>query len=153
MIGVINNKRCYKYIDKKYVDITQPSLYTWTTIIPTASGNGAYGEAITAPVVLKPGVGYTQTFIGIGAFDNEFDDNAVGTYLKTKFVRALMGVYKTTQHITPDVFNLVPLQNFSPSSDINWSKSVHEIDLQLYRKYKLSKEEIDFIENNVKEMV
>lgn len=39
-----------------------------------------------------------------------------------------------------------------PHSDIDWSKSVHEIDLQLYRKYGLDEKEIAFIESHVKEM-
>lgn len=38
------------------------------------------------------------------------------------------------------------------NSDIDWSKSIAEIDQQLYRKYNLSAEEIMFIEENVKEM-
>ena len=45
----------------------------------------------------------------------------------------------------------VPMQNFTDNSDIDWSKSISEIDQQLYRKYGLS-EEINFIETNVKEM-
>ena len=73
--------------------------------------------------------------------------------IKAKMVRALLGILKTTQDVTPDKWKYVPIQDFTEFSDIDWKKSVHEIDLQLYRKYKLSKEEIDFIENNVKEMV
>ena len=65
----------------------------------------------------------------------------------------MLGVLKITQHLTPSVWKYVPLQDFTASSDIDWTKSVHDIDLQLYRKYGLSKEEIDFIETNVKEMV
>ena len=74
-------------------------------------------------------------------------------YISTKFVRALLGILKTTQDLTPDKWKYVPLQDFSDKSDIDWSKSIHEIDLQLYRKYGLSSEEIDFIEANVKEMI
>ena len=47
---------------------------------------------------------------------------------------------------------MIPLQDFTPASDIDWSKSIHEIDLQLYKKYGLSDEEINFIETHVKEM-
>lgn len=65
----------------------------------------------------------------------------------------MLNVLKITQHLTPDVWKYVPLQDFTPSSDIDWSKSIHEIDLQLYRKYGLSEDEIAFIEENVKEMV
>ena len=74
------------------------------------------------------------------------------TYLKTKFFRALLGIKKVTQHCPPSVWAMIPLQDFTPASDIDWSKSIHEIDLQLYRKYGLDEKEIAFIESHVKEM-
>ena len=46
----------------------------------------------------------------------------------------------------------MPLQDFTANSDIDWSKSVHERDEQLYQKYGLSENEVNFIETNVKEM-
>jgi len=46
----------------------------------------------------------------------------------------------------------VPLQDFIPSSDIDWTKSIPEIDQQLYAKYELDQTEIEFIETKVKEM-
>jgi type II restriction enzyme len=73
--------------------------------------------------------------------------------LKTKFARFQLGILKATQAITPEKWKYVPLQDFTSKSDIDWTKSVHEIDLQLYKKYGLSKEEKDFIETHVKEMV
>ena len=73
-------------------------------------------------------------------------------YIKTKFVRALLGILKTTQDITPEKWKYVPLQDFTSSSDINWSTSIGDIDKQLYKKYNLSDEEINFIETKVKEM-
>ena len=63
-----------------------------------------------------------------------------------------MSVLKVTQDNTPGKWAYVPIQTFGFSSDIDWSKSIHEIDLQLYKKYGLNQEEIDFIEKNVKEM-
>ena len=50
------------------------------------------------------------------------------------------------------VFGFIPLQDFTANSAINWSKSIPEIDQQLYKKYKLSKEEIAFIEHMIKPM-
>ena len=64
----------------------------------------------------------------------------------------MLGILKITQHNHKGTWKYVPLQDFTPSSDIDWSKSIHEIDLQLYRKYGLSVEEIEFIETHVKEM-
>ena len=64
----------------------------------------------------------------------------------------MLYVLKVTQNNPKDTWKYVPLQDFTEKSDIDWTKSVHEIDEQLYKKYKLSQEEIDFIETNVKEM-
>lgn len=74
-------------------------------------------------------------------------------YLKTKFARALLGIMKTTQNNQSKmVWSKIPLQNFTNSSNIDWSASIVNIDKQLYKKYNLSDEEINFIETKVKEM-
>ena len=73
-------------------------------------------------------------------------------YLKTKFSRLLHGIAKSSHDAARKTYKFIPLQNFSNDSDIDWSQSIAEIDQQLYRKYKLSEEEIMFIEENVKEM-
>jgi len=73
-------------------------------------------------------------------------------YVKTKFARALLGVFKTTQDLTPSKWECIPLQDFSEMSDIRWNTPVYEIDGQLYRKYSLSEDEIRFIETNVQGM-
>ena len=54
--------------------------------------------------------------------------------------------------VTQEVFCYVPLQDFTAQSDIDWSKSVAEIDQQLYKKYNLTPDEIDFIESMIKPM-
>ena len=59
---------------------------------------------------------------------------------------------KVTQDNKQKVWVNIPVQDFTSNSDIDWSKSIPEIDQQLYRKYGLSEEEINFIETNVKEM-
>jgi hypothetical protein len=120
--------------------------------LPSGNGNGTFGEPLTAPVIGIPEVGSTETFISIGSFDTENEAMNLLKYLKCKFTRAMLNVLKITQHLTPDVWKYVPLQDFTASSDIDWSKSVHDIDLQLYRKYGLDEKEIEFIESHVKEM-
>ena len=64
----------------------------------------------------------------------------------------MLDVLKITQDNTRPTWRLVPLQNFTNESDIDWSKSIPEIDQQLYRKYGLEDDEIEFIESHVKEM-
>ena len=96
---------------------------------------------------------HTQTFVSIGEFDTQYQAESLAKYLKTKFARALLGIMKTTQNNQSKVtWSKIPLQDFTPNSDIDWSKSIHEIDLQLYRKYGLDEKEIEFIESHVKEM-
>ena len=63
-----------------------------------------------------------------------------------------MGEVKVTQDLNADKWKYVPLQNFTPTSDIDWSKPVADIDQQLYKKYGLTPDEIRFIETHVKEM-
>ena len=64
----------------------------------------------------------------------------------------MLGVLKITQDNTKNKWKYVPLQDFTSSSDIDWSKSITEIDQQLYKKYGLTEKEIQFIETHVKEM-
>ena len=73
-------------------------------------------------------------------------------FVKTKFCRALLGVLKITQDNNREAWRMIPNQDFTPASDINWSKSIPEIDRQLYAKYGLDAAEIEFIETHVKEM-
>lgn len=64
----------------------------------------------------------------------------------------MLGIKKVTQNMTGDTWSEVPVQDFTESSDIDWSKSVAEIDQQLYKKYGLSEDEINFIETKVQAM-
>ena len=64
----------------------------------------------------------------------------------------MLGILKATQSNTKDKWRFVPLQDFSESSDIDWSLPVPQIDKQLYAKYDLSDDEIEFIESHVKAM-
>lgn len=94
----------------------------------------------------------TDSLITIGAFDTEEAAVNCRKYVLTKFLRYLVSTLKNSQNVTQIVYGYVPLQNFTESSDIDWSKSVAEIDQQLYKKYNLSDEEIAFIESMIKPM-
>ena len=63
-----------------------------------------------------------------------------------------VGYKKVTQNNKKDTWEYVPLQDFSKNSDIDWSKSIKEIDQQLYKKYGLNENEIKFIEEKIKPM-
>ena len=151
ILGRENNERVYKYVRRDYIN-TVSNLDKYKIFLPKANGVGALGEILSMPILSDPMIGATETFLSIGAFEQKAEAEAALKYIKTKFARVLLGVLKTTQDITPEKWKCVPLQDFTHSSDIDWSTSIAEIDKQLYKKYNLSSEEIDFIETKVKEM-
>lgn len=121
-------------------------------MLPAANGSGALGESLATPLIGQPFIGHTETFISIGPFDSNQEAEAALSYIKTKYARCMLGILKITQHNSPEKWAYVPLQDFTPNSDIDWSQSVADIDKQLYSKYGLDENEIDFIETHVKEM-
>lgn len=152
ILGRENNERVYKFIRRDYVNFVK-NLDKYKIFIPKANGIGSFGEVLSSPIIAEPGQGSTETFLSIGICDTQSEVESVLKFIKGKFARALLGIKKTTQDITPEKWKFVPLQDFTTSSDIDWSKSITEIDQQLYKKYGLNEKEIEFIETHVKEMV
>ena len=150
--GLINNKRVWRYLPLKYFDLTHENLLKWKVLVTRVNGIGILGEVLSSPVVCGPRKGFTQTFLGIGAFGSEEEAENCLKYLKTKFCRTMLGVLKITQMNNKDVWKYVPLQDFTSSSDIDWNKSIAEIDEQLFDKYGLDEQERNFIRTKVKEM-
>lgn len=156
IIGLVNNSRTFKYINSKYLE-NHKNTGLFKVVLPKSNGSGALGEVVPTqligqPLVCEPNTGYTQSFISIGAYETKLEANSCYNYLNTKFARTMLGVLKVTQDNNKAVWNFVPNQNFTSDSDIHWTKSIKEIDQQLYKKYKLSKEEIEFIEKMIKPM-
>lgn len=149
--GLYHNKRVYKYIKKNYIKTTL-NFDKYKLFIPKSAGPGIFGEALSPFTIGEPYIGSTSTFMSIGCFNTLYEVENCMKYIKTKFSRAMLGTLKSTRDNPPAVWKNIPLQDFTESSDIDWSKSVSEIDQQLYKKYNLSQEEIDFIETHVKEM-
>lgn len=151
ILGRYKNDRVYRWIRKDYVN--EPYAHNkYRVVLPKANGSGAIGEVLSTPLIGKPLIGFTQTFISIGSFDNREEAENCLRYVKSKFARTMLGILKITQDNPKDKWQKVPLQDFTQNSDITWSKSISEIDQQLYKKYNLSKEEIAFIEEKVQPM-
>lgn len=152
ILGLVSNKREYRYIDPKYIDTNHKNLKKFKVVVPASNGSGVIGEVLSTPLIGAPLIGFTQSFISFGSFDTDDEASALLSYIKTKFARTMLGTLKITQHNHKGTWVNVPLQDFTSSSDIDWSQSVAGIDVQLYKKYGLSDEEIEFIETHVKEM-
>jgi hypothetical protein len=149
--GIVNGNRVYRYIPKNYIRGPE-NFEKYKVLLPNANGSGALGEVFSTPLIGTPLIGHTQTFLSIGNFDHIDEAEACMKYIKGKFARAMLGIMKVTQSNARPMWKHVPLQNFTAASDIDWSQSIAEIDQQLYAKYGLSPDEIDFIESHVKEM-
>lgn len=150
MLSKSKSGRIYRYVLRKYLQ-DNPYIDTYNVIIPESNGIGAF-EPFSTPLILGPGATVTDTFLSIGTMTSEQEANAILSYLKTKFLRVMLGVRKVTQHNPKSTWIYVPMQDFTSSSDINWASPIPEIDKQLYAKYGLSVEEIQFIESHVPEM-
>ena len=119
----------------------------WKVIVSMAYGEGGetrdYPRMIMGrPIVTPPKSACTETYLVVGAYETETEAKNLETYLKTKFLRFLVGLRKNTQHITRDRFYFVP----SLSMKRTWT------DKKLYTHFDLSADEIAFIESMIRPM-
>lgn len=152
VIGLLKGKRVRRFIPYDALNKNHEGAMAYKVLLPRANGSGVFGEVFSTPMLGVPMLISTDTFLEVGHFDNSLEAENLLKYVKTKFFRAMVGVKKTAVFNYKDAFTFVPQQNWSADSDIDWSKSIPEIDQQLYKKYALSQEEIDFIETRVKAM-
>lgn len=157
ILGRYGTQRCWRFIKRRYINdvINLDKHKVFVSMSDGAAGtvgNPVPARIMGVPILAEKGDGATITFISIGDFETEEEASNCLKYLKSKFARALLSVLKVTQHITPNKWAHVPKQNFTSNSDINWNTSIKNIDKQLYKKYNLADEEVEFIETYIKEM-
>jgi site-specific DNA-methyltransferase (adenine-specific) len=122
-------------------------LSLWKVLISRGYGEGGeareYPRMITGkPIVAPPQSACTETYIVIGAYETEAEARHLDAYLRTRFLRFLVGLRKNTQDITKDRFSFVPALPMSRT----WT------DEKLYAHFELTKDEIAFIESMVRPM-
>ncbi len=106
------------------------------------AGEGFPHQIINKPFIGEPYSCCTETYLQIGCFDDKQTAENVISYIRTKFFRFLVMLKKNTQNGTRGVYQFVPMQDFSKP----WT------DEELYAKYGLTQEEIDFIESMIRPM-
>lgn len=98
----------------------------------------------------RPGEICSNALIAIGSFSSELEAKNLQKYTLTKFFRFMVGVKKVSQVLTSNVYHFVPIQDFTSNSDIDWEDSVQNIDVQLYKKYNFTSEQINYVESKIK---
>lgn len=147
----------FGWVSKDIIPKNQQVVKYNKVFIPKAGGSGNDPIVLGKPFYGEPNSVCSYTYLVIGynqdkhLLNKEDCDNII-KYIRSRFFRYLVSIKKKTQDNPRDVFQFVPLQDFTSSSDIDWSQSVADIDRRLYKKYGLDKEEIDFIERTIKPM-
>lgn len=107
------------------------------------SGSDSFPHSIlSTPFYGAPYTVCNQTYLVIGPFLNKDECNNVLSYIKTRFFRFMVLLKKNSQDAMREVYSFVPLQDFSKP----WT------DEELYKKYGLTDEEIQFIESMIRPM-
>ncbi len=142
-----------RYISKSKVSKGVEIMEHYKAFISKSAGDpDTDTKVIGVPFFGDKGCVCTDTFFPIGCFDTKEEAENLCKYLKTVFVRYLINVLKSSQNVTQIVYRFVPIQDFTNSSDIDWSKSISEIDEKLFKKYELLPDEIAHIKSTIKPM-
>lgn len=135
----------YGWIKESDIYKNKQALNINKIYIPNAGGSGNDAIVLGKPFYGEPGSVCSVTYLVIG-FNGEFSSKEIAenviSYINTRFFRYLVSIKKRTQHTSRDVFQFVPLQSWSKP----WT------DEELYKKYNLSKDEIEYIESKIKPM-
>ena len=116
----------------------------WKVLMTAVQGTSAAVETqfLSRPLIAAPGEACTETYLVAGRFKDAQSAERFAAYLRTRFVRFLVSLRKATQHATRDVYKFVP----DLPMDRVWT------DTLLYKRYRLTADEIAFVESHVREM-
>lgn len=152
-----HNIKLYRFGEDAYIKSSQIEKNSkwssqWKVLVSKASpGGDEYPHSIVSkPIISEPSSVCTETYLVIQVVSTKQEAKNLSAYIQTRFFRFMMSLVKNTQNISRACYAFVPLQDLSKKSDIDWSKSIAEIDTQLYEKYGLNKSEIAFIESMIK---
>ena len=143
------------YVEYAIISAHSHWVNKWKIFTPRANNVGTkLNDDNLNSFIGAPNTICTEAYIVIGGDMNLRckECGCISKYLKTKFVRYLHSLAKASHDATSKTYRFIPMQDFTKESDIDWSKSIPEIDAQLYAKYGLTAEEIDFIKSKIKPM-
>jgi Eco57I restriction-modification methylase len=131
------------WVERSKIPMNAAWVEDWKVLMTAVQGTSAAVETkfLSKPIIAGPGTACTETYLVAGRFDSEVDALRYAKYLRTRFVRFLVSLRKSTQHATRDVYSFVP----DLPLDTEWT------DVKLYEQYGLTGDEIAFIESQVAE--
>ena len=138
------NKRMVGYVERDAIRKNSDLIDAWKVLVPKAYGAGeSYPHQILGKeIVASPPSSCTQTYLTISPFKSEEEALSFASYYRTRFFRFLVSVRKITQDALKSTYTWVPKQTW----DRNWT------DVDLYRKYGITDEEIAYIESMIRPM-
>jgi Eco57I restriction-modification methylase len=131
------------WVDRSELPANAAWVDDWKVLMTAVQGTSAAVETkfLSKPIIAGPGTACTETYLVAGRYHSEIDATRYAKYLRTRFVRFLVSLRKSTQHATRDVYSFVP----DLPLDREWT------DPKLYERYGLTTDEIAFIESQVAE--
>jgi site-specific DNA-methyltransferase (adenine-specific) len=131
------------WIERSAIPTNVEWIDEWKVLMTRVQGTSAAVETkfLSRPIVAEPGTACTETYLVAGHFQTESEATNYATYLRTRFVRFLVSLRKSTQDAPKHVYAFVPDLPLNQE----WT------DEKLYKRYGLTKEEIAFIESQVAE--
>lgn len=140
----VNQKREVGWMKDSGVAKNRHLIPVWKLFQPKAYGErGAIPANVLGPsIVAGPGSVCTQTYVVAGPFSSKAEAVSCDAYLHTRFARFLISLRKITQDLPRATYSWLPQQKW----ESKWTDAV------LYKKYKLTKEEIAFIESMIRPM-
>ena len=133
------------YVERSLIPSHCEWIDCWKVYIPRADNIGTeLNDDNLNSFVGAPNTICTESYLMIGAENalNEETAKNLSSYLHTRFVRFMHSVPKVSQDATAKTWRFVPALDFSTP----WT------DEELYAKYGLTDEEINFIESMIKPM-
>lgn len=143
------------YVERTLVLKNKDWIDSWKVFMPRANNIATeLNDDNLNAFVGRPNEICTESYLTCFADDGLTESSVENAtkYMTTKFVRYLHSLSKSSQDATAKTFRFVPMQDFNNESDIDWSKSIKEIDEQLFDKYDLTEEERNHIKNSIKDM-
>ena len=125
--------------------------------IPGAAGSGRDSKVLGKPELAPSHSVCSQSYLYVEFGDGKNPEHKTKAqnfikYLHTKFVRVLVSAVKISQACPNRCYQFVPIQDFSSKSEIDWSKSVDEIDEFLFKKFNFSKDDIEYTKASISKL-